>query len=96
MDRNKFTERSINILSRVVCKAGWKSGPFSHDNILAPSLVIGASLVDSSNDTWKNFAVQTAEGQAVALTLLEATLDREQAAGCTITTLAADRHPLVA
>ena len=85
MDRNKFAERSINILSRMVCKVGWKSGPVSHDNVLAPALVIGATLVDSSNDTWNNFAVQTADGQAVALSLLEATLDHEQAAGCTIT-----------
>ena len=37
------------------------------------------------NSTWSGFAVQTAEGQAIALTLLEAHLDREQAAGCTIT-----------
>ena len=57
----------------------------SHDNVLAPAFAIGACLVESSNSTWSGFAVQTAEGQAIALTLLEAQLDREQAAGCTIT-----------
>ena len=57
----------------------------SHDNVLAPALAIGACLVESSNSTWSGFAVQTAEGQAIALTLLEAQLDREQAAGCMIT-----------
>ena len=85
MDRTKFAEGSISILSRMVCKAGWKSGPMSQDDVLAPAFAIGACLVESSNSTWSGFAVQTAEGQAIVLTLLEAQLDGEQAAGCTIT-----------
>ena len=85
MDRTKFAEGSISILSRMVCKAGWKSGPMSQDDVLAPAFAIGACLVESSNSTWSEFAVQTAEGQAIVLTLLEAQLDGEQAAGCTIT-----------
>ena len=84
MDRTKFAEGSIAQLSQIACKAGWKSGLLSHDNVLAPALVIGARLVESSNSTWIEFAVQTAEGQAIALTLLEAQLDREQADGCAI------------
>ena len=63
MDRSKFAEGSIGILSRMVCKAGWKVGPMSHDNVLAPALAIGACLVESSNRTWSGVAVQTAEGK---------------------------------
>ena len=63
MDRTKFAEGSISILPRMVRKAGWKSGPMSHDNVLAPALAIGARLVESSNSTWSGFAVQTAEGK---------------------------------
>ena len=75
MDRTKFAEGSISILSRMVCKAGWKSGPMSQDNVLAPAFAIGACFVESSNRIWGGFAVQTAEGQAIVLTLLEAQLD---------------------
>ena len=57
----------------------------SQDNVLAPALAIGAGLVESSNSLWSRFAVQTAEGQAIVLTLLEAQLDGEMAVGCTIT-----------
>ena len=85
MDRTKFAEGSIAILSRIVCKTGWKVGPLSIDTVLAPALVIGAHLVESSNNIWCEFAVQTAAGQTIALTLLEAQSDREQASGCAIT-----------
>jgi hypothetical protein len=85
MDRSKFAEDSIGMLSRMICKSGWSAGPFSLDGILAPALVIGATLVDTSNSFWSDFAVQTAAGQAATLALIESMLDREQASGCSVT-----------
>ena len=76
MDRTKFAEGSISILSRMVCKAGWKSGPMSQDNVLAPAFAIGACLVESSNRTWSGFAVQTADGASHCTDLVGSTVGR--------------------
>ena len=85
MDRSKFAEASVFMLGRIVSKGGWSAGPLSQDSILALALVIGASLVETSNVAWGEFAVQTAAGQRATFTMIEAMLTREQAVGCPVT-----------
>ena len=84
MDRAKMCEDSVSGLTRITLKAGW-NGPLSADSILAPRMVMGACLVDSSNPTWNQFAVQTAEGQTTTLAHVETLLDKELATGSALT-----------
>ena len=80
-----MAEGSIGILTRIICKIGWNSGPISQDGILAPALAIGATLVETSNDVWNDFAVQTAAGQASTFEMIESTMEKEQASGYSVT-----------
>ena len=71
MDRSKFCENAINVLSRITQASGWQSGPISQESIAAPKLVINAPLVDSMNPTWSAFAIQTAASQTLLLGHIE-------------------------
>ena len=93
MDRAKVCEEAVTILSRIALKHGWEY--VSADAIMAPRLVLGCCLVESSNESWNTFAVQTAEGQTAVLKFLEASLDTELAAGSEITKWVRDGVDLV-
>ena len=79
MDRAKVCEGAVHILSRIALKHGWEH--LSADALMAARLVLGCCLVESSNESWNTFAVQTAEGQTAVVKFLESSLDKALAAG---------------
>ena len=79
MEREKVCEGAVHILSRIALKHGWDK--FSADALMAARLVLGCCLVESSNESWNTFAVQTAEGQSAVVKFLESSLDKALAAG---------------
>ena len=84
MDRSKFCENAINMLSRITQASGWQSGPISQESIAAPKLVINAPLVDSMNPTWSMFAIQTAASQTLLLGHIETRMIESQAERCSM------------
>jgi hypothetical protein len=73
------------MLARITLKAGWLTGPLSQDVILTPVLVIGAKLVETSNEAWSDLCIQTASGQVKTLLAVERLLDQELASCSSIT-----------
>ena len=71
MDRSKFCENAITVLSRITQASGWQAGPISQESIAAPKLVINAPLVESMNPTWSALAIQTAASQTLILEHIE-------------------------
>ena len=84
LDRSKMCEEGVATITRITLKTTW-DGPLSADAFLAPKLVLGGKLVDSSSETWNKFAVQTAKGQTVVLIHVEKQVDRELASGSALT-----------
>ena len=91
MDPAKISVQAVAVLSRITLKTGWDIGPLSADALLAPKLVIGASLVDTSNEEWGLFAVQAARGQTEALLRVEHKMNAELALGSNITRVNQDQ-----
>ena len=85
MDRSKMCEASVQALTRITQQAGWQTGPLSADALLAPKLVLGAALVDSSHEVWLDFAVMTAAAQANLLHHVENKMQGELAVGSSLT-----------
>ena len=84
MNRGKFCEAAVAVLTCITHMTNWQSGPLSADSILAPKLVIGAHLVDTCHDMWHKFALQTAGGQTTTMNHIEERLRGELAAGSPI------------
>ena len=84
MDRGKFCEDAINVLTRITQATGWQAGPISQESLVAPKLVINAQLVESMNPTWAAFCVQTAASQTLILEHIEKRMIDEQAERCTL------------
>ena len=84
MDRAKFCEQAVSVLSRITQASGWQAGPISQETLVAPKLVINAQLVESMNPTWAAFGVQTAQSQTLILEHIEKRMIEEQAERCTV------------
>ena len=81
MDLAKVCSEALDLMPRITLKGGWDTGPLSADALLAPAFVIGAPLVDTATEVWRDFAIQTAAGQTAALKMINSNMEQQLAVG---------------
>ncbi len=78
MGTEKVCSEARHRIAQMVQNHGWLGGPFTAHMLMAPALLLGATLGESYNDVWKRICVQTATGQSLAAQCYEIDYEAKQ------------------